>query len=94
MPCSARYCALLLPLLASTAAAQADHRLRPLPDEGPRPEVLIAAGRIGERIQFGVGRFGVVERPRLRSHVEPVPAPTDVRRRHRGTAAIGFSFSF
>jgi hypothetical protein len=94
MPCLARCCALLLPLLASPALAQADHRLRPLADESRRPEALIAAARIGERVQFGLGRFGVADRPRLRSHVEPVPPPTDVRRRHRGNPAIGFSLSF
>jgi len=91
MPCLARCCLLLLAMLASPAAAQAD-RLRPLPDNRP-PERLIAA-RLGERIQFGLGRFGVAERPRLRSHVEPVPRPTDLRRQHRGSAAVGFHLSF
>jgi hypothetical protein len=92
MTCLARYCLFLLAMPASAAAAQAE-RLRPLPDHDRPPQRLIAA-TIGERIQFGLGRFGVAERPRLRSHVEPVPQPTDVRRLHRGTAAIGFSFSF
>jgi len=101
MPCSARCCALLLLLPAAPALAQADRpiaresnfRIPALADR-PEAEGFAAAATIGERIRFGVGRFGVAERPRPRSHIEPVPRPTDLRRRHRGSAALGFSFSF
>jgi hypothetical protein len=108
MPCSARCCcALLLPLLASPALAQADRpivreqRFAPnfrisaidFPDRF-QDNGLLAGASVGDRIRFGVGRFGVAERPRARTHLEPEPRPTDVRRHHRGSTAIGFSFSF
>jgi len=101
MPCSARCCAFLLPLLASPALAQAEPRSPPdfrisaseLVDRSPR-DGLLAGASLGERVRFGVGRFGVADRPRARTHLEPEPRPTDVRRHHRGNAAIGFSFSF
>jgi hypothetical protein len=92
---------LLLPLLASPALAQDDRPPGREPDfrmpalaDRPAAEGFAAAAIVGDRIRFGVGRFGVAERPRPRSHIEPVPSPTDLRRRHRGSAAIGFSFSF
>jgi hypothetical protein len=107
MPCSARCCAFLLPLLASPALAQADRPIareqRPPADfrisasdfaDRSQDNGLIAAASLGERVRFGVGRFGVADRPRARTHLEPEPRPTDVRRHHRGAAAIGFSFSF
>jgi len=101
MPGSARCCALLLSLMAGPALAQAEPRAVPdyrisaiePADRWPR-DGLIAGASIGERVRFGVGRFGVADRPRPRTHLEPEPRPTDVRRHHRGTAAIGFSFSF
>lgn len=101
MPCSARCCVLLLLLPAAPALAQADRAIAREPDfripalaARPAAEGFAAAAAVGDRIRFGVGRFGVAERPRPRSHIEPVPPPTDLRRHHRGSAAIGFSFSF
>lgn len=99
MRCPVRCCAflLLLPILPGgpALAQRPDFRIaaNALADPSP-PGGLLAAASIGERIRFGIGRFGVAERPRPRSHVEPVPSPTDLRSCHRGSAALGFSLSF
>ena len=60
----------------------------------PRRNGLIAAMPLGDRVTLGVGRFRVVETPRPATHVEPAHRSADVRRRDRGIAAIGVSFSF
>ena len=101
MPCTLRCCAFLLLLPAAPALAQpdrpiareADFRIPAIADR-PAGESFAATATIGGRLRFGIGRFGVAERPRPRSHIEPVPLPTDLRDRHRGSAALGFSFSF
>lgn len=55
---------------------------------------LIAGYRIGRNLHVGIGRFSVPEIARPRSHVENDRAPTAVRMRDRGIAAVGFSLSF
>ena len=60
----------------------------------PRRNGLIAAFPIDENLQIGLGRFRVAEPPRPRTHMEPERAPTDLRRRERGVAAIGMSLRF
>lgn len=55
---------------------------------------LIAAIPIDENLQIGLGRFRVAEPARPRTHMEPERAPTDLRRRERGVAAIGMSLRF
>ncbi len=60
----------------------------------PRRNGLIAAMPLGGQVTLGVGRFRVVETPRPATHVEPAHRSADVRRRERGIAAVGISFSF
>ena len=60
----------------------------------PRQSGLIAALPIDDNVQIGLGRFKVAEPPRPRTHMEPERAPTDLRRRERGVAAIGLSLRF
>ncbi len=60
----------------------------------PRRSGLIAAFPIDENLQIGLGRFRVAEPARPRTHMEPERAPTDLRRRERGVAAIGMSLRF
>lgn len=60
----------------------------------PRRSGLIAALPIDENLQIGLGRFKVAEPARPRTHMEPERAPTDLRRRERGVAAIGMSLRF
>ena len=55
---------------------------------------LIGAVSLDDRFVIGVGRFNVPELARPRSHTEPERRPADVRRRDRGIAAVGFSYSF
>ena len=60
----------------------------------PRRSGLIGAMRVDERLQVGVGRFAVPELARPRTHMEAEHRSGEVRRRDRGIAAVGFSFSF
>ena len=55
---------------------------------------LIDAYTIDDNLQIGIGRFRVAEPARPRTHMEPERAPTDLRRRERGVAAIGMSLRF
>jgi hypothetical protein len=55
---------------------------------------LIGAVSLDERFLIGIGRFNVPELARPRSHTEPERRPGDVRRRDRGIAAVGISYSF
>lgn len=55
---------------------------------------LIAAFRVRDNLQIGVGRFAVPEIARPRTNMERDRHPTAVRPRDRGIAAIGFSLSF
>ncbi|MGZ8997299.1 MAG: hypothetical protein ACXW2T_00435 [Allosphingosinicella sp.] len=49
---------------------------------------------IDHNLQIGLGRFKVAEPARPRTYMEPERAPTDLRRRERGIAAVGMSLSF
>jgi hypothetical protein len=49
---------------------------------------------IDDNLQIGLGRFKVAEPARARTHMEPEGAPTDLRRRERGVAAVGMSLRF
>jgi hypothetical protein len=60
----------------------------------PRRNGLIAAVPINGDLQIGIGRFRVVEPARPRTNMEPERAPTDLRRREKGVAAIGMSLRF
>jgi hypothetical protein len=60
----------------------------------PRQSGLLAAVPIDRNLQIGIGRFKVAEPARPRTHMEPERAPTDLRRRERGVAAIGMSLRF
>ena len=60
----------------------------------PRRNGLIAAVPLRENLQIGVGRFTVPELARPRTHMESDRAPTAVRMRDRGVAAIGLSVRF
>ena len=55
---------------------------------------LIATLPIDDDLQLAVGRFRVAEPARPRTHMEPERAPTDLRRRERGVAAVGMSLRF
>jgi hypothetical protein len=55
---------------------------------------LIGAVPLGPNLRLGIGRFRIPEIARPRTHMEAERAPTDLRRRERGIAAIGLSFSF
>ena len=77
-------------LLPSFTSAAGDFRQAGL----PRQSGLIAAMPIDDNIQIGLGRFRVAEPPRPRTHMEPERAPTDLRRRERGVAAVGMSLRF
>lgn len=61
--------------------------------EAPR-DGLIAAFRVSDDLQIGVGRFEVPDPARPRTHMERERNPTAVRPRDRGIAAIGFSLRF
>jgi len=60
----------------------------------PRRNGLIAAWRVSDDVQIGIGRFSVPEIARPRTHMESDRAPTSVRSRDRGIAAVGFSLRF
>jgi hypothetical protein len=55
---------------------------------------LIGSLPITANLNIGVGRFRVLELARPRSNMEPERRPTDMQRRDRGIAAVGFSFRF
>jgi len=55
---------------------------------------LIAAYPLRENLQIGVGRFAVPAIARARTYMESDRAPTAVRLRDRGVAAVGFSLRF
>jgi hypothetical protein len=96
----------VLLMLATSAAAQpaAPPPDRTARDERPparswrAPPGPVQDGRLGlpltGNLQFGVGRFSVVELPRPRTHTEPISRMADVPRRHRGIAAVGLSLRF
>ena len=66
-----------------------------LRDPGSPPRNgLIAAWRINEDLEIGIGRFAVPEIARPRTHMESERNPTAVRPRDRGIAAVGFSLRF
>src|SRR4051794_228872 len=80
-----------------SAPGATDFRIRQadLREAGPAlPRGLIGAVDLAERLQLGVGRFGVPELAPPRSHTEPERRPVDVRRRDQGIAAVGISYSF
>ncbi len=77
-------------LLPNFAPAVGDLRQAGL----PRQSGLIAAMPIDDNLQIGLGRFRVAEPARPRTHMEPERAPTDLRRRERGVAAVGMSLRF
>lgn len=58
------------------------------------PAGMIAAMPLADRLTMGVGRFSVVEEPRVRTHTEPAYRATEVRRRESGIAAVGISLNF
>src|SRR5688500_842839 len=60
----------------------------------PSRNGLIAAVPLRENLQIGIGRFRVAEPARARTHMEPERAPTDLRRKERGVAAVGMSLRF
>ena len=61
---------------------------------GPARNGLIAAMNFGDGMQLGVGRFGMLDLARTRTHLEAEPRPTDVRGRESSIAAVRLSFSF
>jgi len=62
--------------------------------DGPARSGLLAAMDIGDGMQLGVGRFGMLDLARARTHLEAEPRPTDVRGRESSIAAVRLSFSF
>ena len=66
--------------------------LRPAPS--PLPAGMVAAMPLNDRLIMGVGRFSVLEEPRVRTNVEPAHRAAEVRRRERGIAAVGISLNF
>ena len=77
-------------LLPSFTAPAGDYRQTGAPGRNG----LIAAFPIDDNLHIGLGRFKVAEPPRPRTHMEPERAPTDLRRRERGVAAVGVSLRF
>jgi hypothetical protein len=62
---------------------------------GPPARIgLIAAMRVGDGMQLGVGRFSMLDLARSRTNMEREPRPTDIERRQRSIAAVRWSFSF
>jgi hypothetical protein len=55
---------------------------------------LIASYPVDRNLEIGIGRVRVAEPARPRTYMEPERAPTDLRRRERGVAAIGMSLRF
>ena len=60
----------------------------------PRRNGLIAAWRINDNLQIGIGRYTVPEIARPRTHIESERNPTAVRSRDSRVAAVGFSLRF
>lgn len=60
----------------------------------PPPGGLIATLPVVDNLQFGVGRFAVLELAGPRTNLEPERRPADMRRRDRGIMAVGLSFRF
>ena len=88
---------------ADTRAARPPGRLLPnfTPPAGdlrqfgaPQRDGLIAALPLQDNLQIGIGRFRVIEPARPRTHMERERAPTDLRRKERGVAAVGMSLRF
>jgi len=66
-----------------------------LREVGPPPPSRVAATLpVADNLHIGVGRFVVPELAGRRTNIEPVRRPTDMRRRDRAIAAVGFNFSF
>lgn len=82
--------------IAATASRSAvpDPRLDLDGGANVRRSGLIAAYRVGDNLQVGVGRFAVPEIARPRTNLETERHPTAVRPRERGIAAVGVSLSF
>lgn len=80
----------------SAAGESAEFRipraLRPAPSS--LPAGMVAAMPLNDRLIMGVGRFSVLEEPRVRTNVEPAHRAAEVRRRERGIAAVGISLNF
>ena len=66
--------------------------LRPSPS--PLPAGMVAAMPLNDRLTMAVGRFSVLEEPRVRTNVEPAYRAAEVRRRESGIAAVGISLNF
>jgi len=64
------------------------------PASASPPAGMIAAMPLADRLTMGVGRFSVLEEPRVRTHTESAYRAAEVRRRERGIAAVGISLNF
>ncbi|HTU10597.1 MAG TPA: hypothetical protein VMG08_06815 [Allosphingosinicella sp.] len=96
----------MLIILGLGAAAQAAPPQKPEPQPAGEPRARIwreppgpmRDGRFGmpvvDRLHVGVGRFGVTEPARPRTHTEPIGRAADVSRRDRGIAAVGLFMRF
>ena len=60
----------------------------------PVPAGMVAAMPLNDRLTMGVGRFSVLEEPRVRTNTEPAYRAAEVRRRESGIAAVGISLNF
>jgi hypothetical protein len=60
----------------------------------PIPAGMVAAMPLNDRLTMGVGRFSVLEEPRVRTNTEPAHRAAEVRRRESGIAAVGISLNF
>ena len=82
---------------ASAAGKSAEFRMpraamRLAPSE--LPAGMVAAMPLNDRLTMSVGRFSVLDEPRVRTNVEPAYRAAEVRRRESGIAAVGISLSF
>jgi hypothetical protein len=87
--------------LATVAKAQprqkASDRLAPeLRDPTARADRTGMMARLpgNEEVTLGLGRFSVVDPPRLRTHTETERDPTGIRRRERGIGGVGLRARF
>jgi len=77
-----------------SAVAAGPDRIQPRIATPTRRSGMLGVVPIAANIELGIGRYGVQEIARPRTHVEAERYPTDVRRRDRGIAGVGLKLRF